>query len=134
MPDPEMKKKILVVEDEMDMRIFLITLIETNGYLPVTAKNGREGIEKAMETDPDLIILDMMMPVEGGALMIGRLAGEKKLSKTPVIVLSAVEKRTFYHYLKMMNARGEEKIPLPAAYIEKPPEAHELLKAIKTCI
>ncbi len=67
-------------------------------------------------------------------LLFRAVASSLLITGIPVIVLSAVEKRTFYHYLKMMNTRGEEKIPLPAAYIEKPPEAHELLKAIKTYI
>ena len=126
--------KIMVVEDEMDMRIFLITLIETSGFLPVVAKEGEEGLEKAAEHMPDLILLDVMMPGQGGALTYSRLATDKRLKHIPVIILSAVEKRSFYHYLNMINARAEEKTPLPAAYIEKPPEVGDLLEAIRANI
>jgi len=58
------KKKVLVVEDEMDMRIFLQTLLETSGYRPIVALNGEEGEKKAISERPDLILLDVMMPRE----------------------------------------------------------------------
>ena len=134
MADNQKKKKVLIVEDEMDMRLFLITLVETSGFQPVSARDGREGIQKALEVLPDLIILDVMMPGEGGARMYGRLAAEARLKQIPVIILSAVGKRTFTHYLNMITAGTGEKIPFPAAYIEKPPEASVLLKTIKATI
>ena len=59
-------KKILVVDDELDTRTFLFTLLETSGYTPVVAVNGQEGILKARQVKPELIILDVMMPEEGG--------------------------------------------------------------------
>ena len=48
-----MKKKILVVDDEMDIRIFISTLLETNGYKPIVAKDGEEGLKMIKETKPD---------------------------------------------------------------------------------
>ena len=63
------KKKVLVVDDEMNIRLFLKTLLETSGYSPHLAKNAREGLERAWEIKPDLIILDVMMPGEGGLVM-----------------------------------------------------------------
>jgi two-component system phosphate regulon response regulator PhoB len=122
------KKTVLVVEDELDMRIFISTLLETSGYQPVLTKNGSEGLLKARDIYPDLIILDVMMPGEGGVQMYRQLQTDDRLKNIPVILLSAVAQSTFAHYLKMLNARVGGCIPQPAAYLEKPPEAEELLK------
>jgi CheY-like chemotaxis protein len=122
------KKTVLIVEDELDMRIFISTLLETSGYTPVMTRDGTEGLIKAREVSPDLIILDVMMPGEGGVQMYRQLKTDQNLKAIPVIMLSAVARKTFSHYLNMVNARLENPIPGPDAYIEKPPEAEELLK------
>jgi CheY-like chemotaxis protein len=122
------KKTVLIVEDELDMRIFISTLLETNGYQPVMTRDGTEGLLKAKDVGPDLIILDVMMPGEGGVHMYRQLKTDKNLCEIPVIMLSAVAQKTFAHYLNMVNARLQDPIPDPDAYIEKPPEAEHLLK------
>ncbi|MCK4985164.1 MAG: response regulator [Desulfobacterales bacterium] len=122
------KKTVLIVEDELDMRIFISTLLETSGYQPVMTRDGNEGMRKAKDVFPDLIILDVMMPGEGGVEMYRQLKTDQSLCDIPVIMLSAIAKKTFSHYLNMVNARLKDPIPDPDAYIEKPPEAEELLK------
>ena len=122
------RKTVLIVEDELDMRIFISTLFETSGYQPIITKDGTEGMLKAKDVGPDLIILDVMMPGEGGVQMYRQLKTDEILCDIPVIMLSAVAKKTFAHYLNMVNARLKKPIPNPDAYIEKPPEAEELLK------
>jgi CheY-like chemotaxis protein len=122
------KKKILIVDDEMDMRIFMSTLFETSGYKPVATRDGKDGIRKAKELMPDLIVLDVMMPGEGGVQMYRQLKTDKTLKDIPVIMLSAVAKKTFIHYLKMLNIQLNNSIPYPDVYMEKPPEAEELLR------
>ena len=129
-----MKKTVLIVEDELDMRIFIATLLETSGYRPVMTKNGKEGLEKARDIGPDLIILDVMMPGEGGVQMYRQLKSDKALMDIPVMMLSGVAKKTFFHYLKMLNTRIENSIPDPSAFLEKPPEAEELLKLTERLI
>ena len=122
------KKKILIVDDELDMRIFISTLLETNGYKPVATRDGKDGIRKAKELMPDLIILDVMMPGEGGVQMYRQLKTDKTLKDIPVIMLSAVAEKSFIHYLKMLNTQLNNSIPYPDVYMEKPPEAEELLR------
>ncbi|MGD9136795.1 MAG: response regulator [Desulfobacterales bacterium] len=122
------RKTVLIVEDELDMRIFISTLFETSGYQPILTKDGTEGMLKARDVGPDLIILDVMMPGEGGVQMYRQLKTDEILCDIPVIMLSAVGQKTFAHYLNMVNARLKRPIPDPDAYIEKPPEAEELLK------
>ena len=127
-------KTVLIVEDELDMRIFISTLFETSGYQPIITKDGTEGMLKAKDVCPDLIILDVMMPGEGGVQMYRQLKTDEILCDIPVIMLSAVAQKTFTHYLNMVNARLKDPIPDPDAYIEKPPEAEDLLKMTATLI
>jgi CheY-like chemotaxis protein len=125
------ENNILVVEDDLHMRIFITTVLETNGYNATATKDGKEGIQKASEAPPDLIILDVMMPEEGGISMYRQLKTDNKLKNIPVVMLSGVESETFAYSLKMMNIGLEDPLPEPEAYVEKPPKAEELLKIIE---
>jgi DNA-binding response OmpR family regulator len=121
-------KRVLVVDDELNIRLFLKTLLETSGYEPHLARNAREGLERAWELKPDLIILDVMMPGEGGLVMYQGLQEDQSLSQVPVIMLSAVGATTFRHALKIMGI-GKSTYPDPFAYVQKPPKVDEI-KAI----
>ena len=112
----------------MDMRIFMKTLFETSGWQPVVTRDGAQGISRARQAPPDLIVLDVMMPGEGGAVMYRALKSDPRLAEIPVIMLSAVKPDVFHHYLKMLNSRSEIPIPPPSAYMEKPPETDALLE------
>jgi len=122
-------KKVLIVDDELDMRIFLSTLFKTGGYEAVTAKNGSEGLEKARSFQPDLIVLDVMMPKQGGALMYRGLKEDPGLAAVALVMLSAVPSTSFFHYLKMLGTQMGLSLPEPDAYLEKPVD-HEALLAI----
>jgi CheY-like chemotaxis protein len=118
---------ILIVDDAMDMRVFISALFKTNGYSTETCRDGSAGLAKAREITPDLIVLDVMMPGTGGALMYKRLKTDRRLQHIPIIMLSAVGQRSFQHYLKMLNIKLVEPLPDPDAYLEKPPDAQHLL-------
>ena len=128
------KKTVLIVEDELDMRIFISTLLETSGYQPIVTRDGTEGLRRTREEKPDLIILDVMMPGEGGVKMYHALKTDEALKSIPVIMLSAVAEKTFEHYLKMLHVRIDAPVPEPCAYVEKPPDAQELLDLITACL
>ena len=125
-----MAQKVLVVDDELDMRTFVSTLLETNGYKPIAAVNGEEGLEVAKKERPALIILDVMMPKESGINMYRALKTDPELKAIPVIMLSALSKKTFFHSQKVLDQYRGEKIPEPEVYIEKPAETDDLLEAI----
>jgi CheY-like chemotaxis protein len=129
-----MAKKVLVVDDELDMRTFITTLLETNGYKPLAATDGKEGLELARKVKPALIILDVMMPKESGINMYRDLRNDPQLKDVPVIMLSALSKKTFFHSQKVLDEYKGEKIPDPEAYIEKPPEPEDLLEAIQSSL
>jgi two-component system, OmpR family, phosphate regulon response regulator PhoB len=129
-----MEKKVLVVDDELDMRIFITTLLETNGYKPLPAQDGIQGLEMARKSKPSLIILDVMMPKESGISMYRELKTDPLLKDIPVIMLSALSKKNFFHSQRVLDEHKGEKIPEPAAYIEKPPESNELLEAVRNSL
>ncbi len=129
-----MAKRVLVVDDELDMRTFLTTLLETSGYKPLSAVDGKEGMEVAREKKPSVIILDVMMPNESGISMYRELKNDPELKDIPVVMLSALSKKTFFHSQKVLDEYKGEKIPEPADYIEKPPEPEDILEAIQNCL
>ena len=128
---PKKFKKILVVDDEPDMMIFLRTLLDTGGFQSIAAENGIEGLKKAREETPACIILDIMMPQEGGVQMFCKLKQDEALRNIPVIMLSAIERKTFLHYLKFFGSTPNLDSSEPEAYLEKPPETEELLNLVQ---
>ncbi len=129
-----MAKKILVVDDEQDIRVFLSTLLETSGFKPISAQDGQEGLEVARSKKPSLIIMDIMMPRESGIFLYRELKKDPELNKIPVIIVSALSKKTFSHSQKVLDEYEGGEVPQPSAYIEKPPEADELLKAVQSLL
>jgi len=127
-------RKVLVVDDELDMRIFISTLLQTSGYKVVTARDGEEGIQLARHHRPAAIILDVLMPRNGGIQMYREVKTDEEIKQIPVIIVSAVAKKTFSHYQKMLNSHRGQEVPEPEGYIEKPPEAEELLKTLELCL
>ena len=79
-----MKKKVLVVEDEEGLRLLYKEELETEGYEVITAHNGREAIQKLEASRPDLVILDIVMPVMDGMETLGRIVGKER--KIPIIL------------------------------------------------
>jgi CheY-like chemotaxis protein len=130
----QIKKKILIVDDELDVRIYVGTLFETSGYEPIAARNGREGLQKAKQISPDLIILDVMMPQAGGVSMYRELKADRQLREIPVIMLTGVGEKSFSHYLKMLRLKIDDPIPQPNAYLEKPLDHEKLLELVRKII
>lgn len=126
-----MAKKILVVDDEQDIRVFLTTLLETSGYKPISAQDGQEGLDVARNRKPALIIMDIMMPRESGIFLYRELKKDPELNKIPVVIVSALSKKTFAHSQKVLDEYEGGEVPQPSAYIEKPPEADEILQIIQ---
>jgi two-component system response regulator VicR len=83
-----MAKKILIVEDEEIMLGLLQRKLTKEGYEVSTARDGEEGIRAMREAEPDLILLDIIMPKMGGLEVMEEMNKDNKLKKIPVIVIS----------------------------------------------
>ena len=130
----KVNKKVLVVDDEPDMRIFVSNLLDSDGFVPITAKDRTEGFKKAITENPAVIILDMMMPGESGIQMYRDLKREKKLKHVPVIMLFTIDRETF---CKLYIVRGSplNKVTLkPDTFLEKPLEVKDLINLVRTLI
>lgn len=85
-----MKKKILVVDDEIKQLKMAKILLEQNAYEVITAQNGREGYQKAVSTMPDLILMDLDMPDMDGGTTAQELKINSKTANIPVIFVSGL--------------------------------------------
>ena len=126
-----MTKRILIIDDEKDMRVYLGTLFRKAGYETETASDGDEGLKLASSFEPDLITLDILMPKQSGIKMYRELKSDDTLKGIPVIILSGVSKRTFLRSQEALTEFGGNKIPEPEAYIEKPVEPEDLAELLK---
>lgn len=126
-----MGKRVLVVDDDPDVRLFSQTVLEENGYLPVLATNGEEGEEAVKKEKPDLIILDVLMPRESGIRLYRRLKTNKKFKDIPIIMLSGIAEKSFLRSQKVLTEFGGDPVPEPEAYLEKPVDGEVLADTIK---
>lgn len=116
--NPEQKDKILVVDDEEILRFLLATKLEEEGFAVQTAKNGYECLEVLQKFHPDLIILDINMPMMDGIETTKEIRKIKAFEKTPIIFLTGVGS---IDSLRVgFEAGGDE-------YLNKPINADELL-------
>lgn len=116
-------KKILLIEDNQDVRENTADILKLHDYKVVTAENGQIGIEMAKQNLPDLILCDIMMPVKDGYDVLEELSHTEETMGIPFIFLTAKSERTDFR--KGMNLGADD-------YLTKPFEEHELLEAIET--
>jgi twitching motility two-component system response regulator PilH len=126
-----MNKKVLVVDDDPDVRLFSVTVLEENGYTPLEAEDGESGLKMIKKEKPDLIILDILMPRQSGVRLYRELKTDKALKDMKIIILSGIAKKTFLRSQKALTEFGGAEIPEPEIYLEKPVEPEELAAVIK---
>lgn len=114
-------QKILVIEDDENIRESLVELLEMKSYELLSAENGVQGLEKAKSEKPDLILCDVMMPGLNGYEVIEEVRRNAELAKVPFVFLSA----------KAMENDVERGIQLGAnIYLTKPFRAQELFSVV----
>jgi len=114
-------KKILLIEDNDDIRNNTAEILELSNYKVIVAENGKIGVEKAIEHTPDLIICDIMMPVLDGYGVLHAVHKNDAIKNTPFIFLTAKTERGDFR--KGMELGADD-------YITKPFDGTELLNAV----
>jgi DNA-binding NarL/FixJ family response regulator len=115
-------KKILVIEDEAEMRRNLITVLRFEQYLPLAAENGRAGLALVKKEKPDLILCDVMMPELDGYGVLQELRADAELALIPFIFLTAKGEKEDLR--SGMNLGADD-------YLTKPVPTADLLRAIE---
>ena len=121
----EARKKILVIDDEPDVVIYLTTLLEDNGFSTITASNGEEGLSKVKSEKPDLVSLDISMPEKSGVKFFREIQGDPDISEIPVIIVTGVS-QDFEKFIKT-----RKQVRPPAGYLAKPIDREEFIKQVK---
>ena len=88
-----MAKKVLVVDDDLVIQKTVSARLEINGYDTITAQDGEEAIEKVKAENPNLIILDLMLPKMNGYEVCRTLKFDDKYKRIPIIILSALDRQ-----------------------------------------
>jgi DNA-binding response OmpR family regulator len=122
------KKRILIVDDEEDMRSWLSAFFQDNGYDTITACDGEEGMDRALDDKPDLITLDITMDKQSGVKMYRSLCDSEQAASIPVIIITGISS----DFKRFIESRPGVKPP--AAYFEKPVDKEALLKRLRELI
>ncbi len=119
------KGKILVAEDERKILNLLQLYLEKNNYEVITAQNGIEALEKVKKFDPDLLVLDIVMPEMNGHEVCKKIRKDKKYRDIPIIYLSSLaEKQSIVSSLEL---GGDD-------YLTKPFDPNELIARINAIL
>ena len=125
-----MAKKILLVDDDPDLVNAVRMILEAKNYEVAAAYGGVEGLQKARTENPDLIVMDVMMPDKDGYAACKELKSDPQLSRIPVLLLTAVVSHiSTTRFTQQMGLETEAD-----DYIDKPVEPEVLVKRIETLL
>jgi len=125
-----MAKKILLVDDDPDLLNAVRMILEAKNYEVAAAYGGVEGLQKARTENPDLIVMDVMMPDKDGYAVCKELKSDPQLSRIPVLLLTAVVSHiSTTRFTQQMGLETEAD-----DYIDKPVEPEVLVKRIETLL
>ncbi|MBI5115663.1 response regulator [Candidatus Poribacteria bacterium] len=127
------KKKILVLDDEPDVVTYLVSLLEDNDYIVVSAMDGKEGMAKAKSEKPDLITLDISMPEKSGVRFYREVKSDPEMKRIPIVIVTGVSSTqdggTGKDFERFLGTRKQ--VPPPDGFIMKPIDESELLGTVK---
>ena len=121
------KAKILLVDDDQDFVEATKLVLESKPYEVIVAYNGDEGLAKARRDRPDLIILDIIMPVKDGFNAAEELKKDSELSKIPVLMLTSFSQRVGETSLSVSQGLTLD----TEDYVDKPVAPEELLRRVE---
>lgn len=122
-----MAKKVLIIDDEQDMRVYLEALFRKAGYETETASDGEQGVWLAEAHQPDLITLDVLMPRKSGVKAYRSLRTSNTTGTIPIIVLTGLT--------RLDDFFGDlDNVPKPDALVEKPIDRDVFLKQVEALI
>jgi CheY-like chemotaxis protein len=147
-----MSKQVLVIDDDRNAVRFLSVVLSENGYEPIAAYDGSEGLDRIKQSRPDLIVLDVMMPKKSGFVLFKQLKKDAQYRDIPVLMLTGVsgileelesyKEETFekpYDSLREALKRTitelrEEGLVRPEMFVDKPVEPDAFIARVRQLI
>ena len=126
-----MGNTVIAVDDEVEAREFVSTVLEEHGYNPILAENGEEAMKLIRKNKPDLVVMDILMPKQSGIKMYHELKNSESLKSVPVIIYSGIPRRTLLRAQATLSETEGENVPEPDAYLEKPVTPRRLAETVK---
>jgi len=120
-----LRKKILIVDDEEDIRTYLSTLLGDQGFETFLAKDGDEAWKQVEANSPDLISLDISMPQKSGIKFYREMKASDRWKRIPVIIVTGVSE----DMRQFLSSRHQ--LPPPEGYLSKPIHQEEILNLVK---
>ncbi len=120
------QKRILIVDDEEDIRTYLSTLLEDEGFKTVTAKDGAEAVKALQGEAPDLITLDVSMPEKSGVKFYREIKTDERWKRIPIVIVTGVSE----DFKNFISSRHQ--IPAPEGFVSKPISPDEILNLVRT--
>ncbi|MCX5855282.1 MAG: response regulator [Deltaproteobacteria bacterium] len=117
-------KRILIVDDEQDIRTYLSTLLGDQGYETVQANDGEEAMQKVQAGPLDLITLDISMPEKSGVKFFREMKTDDRWKHIPVIIVTGVSE----DFKSFISSRHQ--IPAPEGFVSKPISPEEILNLV----
>lgn len=121
-------KKVLIVDDEADVLIYLETLLQDNGFETITASDGIQALKIAEVEKPDLITLDITMPEQSGIQTYRYIKSNQQLRAIPVVIITAMGESIRHVLNKLVG------FPEPEGFMSKPVVQTELLEMISDLV
>jgi len=126
-----MTKKVMIIDDELDIRMYLEAALEDNGYQTCGVGESQSILDAVIDQEPDLIVLDIMMPRRSGVSVYKEFRTSEAFKNIPVVIISGmlVAKNSIEEEFKKLI--GDETIPMPNGFIEKPIKLPALLGLVE---
>lgn len=120
------KKKILVIEDDASIQLLLRAALEKAGFQAIAALDALQGVQMARQTQPDLIVLDFMMPAGGGSAVFERVRMLNTTFHIPIVIYSTTPKLEIEAAIPALSTLSD------VSFVSKSAPLPELIAAIKT--
>lgn len=129
-----MAKKIMIIDDEPDIRIYLAAAAEDHGFEPVTFGAEESIITIIGDEKPDLIVMDIMMPMRSGVSIFKEIRSSPSIKHVPVILISGMDGLSDFMENEFHELINDDSMPPPDGFIEKPVDLDILFQKIKNLL
>jgi len=124
-------RSALVIDDEADIRNYISTILEEHGWTVRTAATAEEGERLVRESQPEVILLDLVMPGQSGIQLFARLRGDESTRKIPLVMVTGIKEQLNIDWKEIVTRL---KARVPDGFIEKPIDPTRLAQLVENVV